>query len=183
MPKLVNSTGTIGSYEANQLQLVYGILYCASKTNFKYRLEPSENKKDNFRISETGQLLNESGFVIADSEKFCIERFSDKNFTILPIVCSASPPSQNNELSAKSIMYTVVMILSLPFLLATLLVYALIRDLQNLHGKSLMCHVATLLVAYTSLIVNQFTTNSVNSEELCIALGKSLLLLLFFIGN
>jgi len=98
-----------------------------------------------------------------------LESFAADNFQTLPVVCSPEMPEY--EATGGNMFYTIGMILSLPFLFSTFLVYALIRDLRNLHGKSLMCHVATLMVAYTSLITVQFVTNFVN-EEWCVFLGK-----------
>jgi len=135
----------------------------------KYRLTPSLNKTDSFQITKTGWLLNESGAIIAAPDKFCLESFADDDFQTLPVVCS--PPLMEDEATGGNMLYTIGMILSLPFLFSTFLVYALIRDLRNLHGKSLMCHVATLMVAYTSLITVQFVTNYV-TEEWCVFLGK-----------
>lgn len=150
---------------------------CPNPTE-KYKLMPSnDNPDDNFRINEAGWLLNESGLVIAPPGLFCLEYFSQFDFQILPVVCSL-PMSYYKELqqvsveneSSMNVYHTLGMMLSLPFLFSTFLVYALIRDLRNLHGKSLMCHVATLLLAYSSLIVIQFTTNHIN-QKLCINLG------------
>lgn len=45
------------------------------------------------------------------------------------------------------------MIISIPFLVATLIVYALIPDLRNIPGKSLMCYVLMLMVSYLALIL------------------------------
>uniref|UniRef100_A0A182LY68 G-protein coupled receptors family 2 profile 2 domain-containing protein n=2 Tax=Anopheles culicifacies TaxID=139723 RepID=A0A182LY68_9DIPT len=47
------------------------------------------------------------------------------------------------------------MLLSVPFLLLTLLVYACIPELRNMHGKSLMCYVLGLSVGYTVLSMVQ----------------------------
>lgn len=171
VPKFVNASGTFGSYGADKFHLVYGKVTCSNTNNIKYRLEPFIKSIDNFRISEEGWLLNESGFNIVPPGQFCLEQFSEFDYQILPIVCDTSSVLLNNESGTNNIFYTVAILLSLPFLLTTFLVYALIRELQNLHGKSLMCHVATLLVAYTSLVVNQFATNNVNNE-FCIILGK-----------
>lgn len=135
---------------------------------------PSSNKNDNFRITKTGWLLNESEAIIAPPGQFCLEAFSTHNYQVLPVVCS--PEQMENEQLGGNMFYTIGMFLSLPFLFSTFLVYALIRELRNLHGKSLMCHVATLLVAYTSLITVQFITNSV-IKEWCVFLGKSIFLL------
>lgn len=148
-------------------------------SNGKYRLMPWKRISDNFRISKTGWLLNESGSNIAEPGHFCLEQFSEFDFHITPIVCSTSSneiinSSNNNEFENSPFkkINIVGMILSLPFLFSTFLVYALIKDLRNLHGKSLMCHVTSLLAAYTSLIVAEFFTDTID-DEYCIVLGKS----------
>ncbi|KAL4142489.1 hypothetical protein QTP88_004935 [Uroleucon formosanum] len=164
VPELVNENGTVSAYETGLFHIVYGKLTCVNK----YRLTPSLNKTDSFRITKTGWLLSESGTIIAPPDKFCLDSFSKFNFQTLPVICS--PELMESEAIGGNMFYTIGMILSLPFLFSTFLVYALIRDLRNLHGKSLMCHVATLLVAYTSLITVQFVTDSIN-EEWCVFLA------------
>ncbi|XP_058802616.1 uncharacterized protein LOC131670748 [Phymastichus coffea] len=68
------------------------------------------------------------------------------------------------------------------FLLLTFTVYCCLPTLQNLHGKTLMCHVASLCVAYAILAVTEFTTNSFGIWEdgihdvACIVMGYVLLL-------
>lgn len=47
------------------------------------------------------------------------------------------------------------MLISVPFLLVTLLVYSLIPELRNLHGKCLMCYVFGLTVLYIWLSLIQ----------------------------
>lgn len=42
-------------------------------------------------------------------------------------------------------------LLSVPFLIATFLVYAILPELRNVHGKSLMCYLAGLSVGYMLL--------------------------------
>ncbi|XP_025197944.1 G-protein coupled receptor Mth2-like isoform X2 [Melanaphis sacchari] len=164
VPKLMNASGTVDVYETSVFHIVHGKPACAKK----YKLVPSVEENDHFLVSGAGWLLNESKTVIAAPNRFCLEQFSDLNYQILAIVCS--PEISESPQGGVSIIYTIGMMLSLPFLFSTFLVYALIRDLQNLHGKSLMCHVATLLVAYTSLIIVQFITNSV-VKEWCVFLA------------
>ncbi|KAF5289044.1 hypothetical protein FQA39_LY03923 [Lamprigera yunnana] len=50
----------------------------------------------------------------------------------------------------------VCLILSSIFLILTLLGYIFVPEMQNLHGKTLMCNCASLLVAFTILAVLQF---------------------------
>jgi G protein-coupled receptor Mth (Methuselah protein) len=45
------------------------------------------------------------------------------------------------------------MIASIPFLVATFFVYGCIRELRNLHGKSLMAYVLSLTLMYASMAV------------------------------
>lgn len=59
------------------------------------------------------------------------------------------------------------MMLSLPFLLITFLVYGCIPKLQNLHGKSLMCFVFSLMMMYTSLSVVQINQNIFYTKTAC----------------
>lgn len=74
---------------------------------------------------------------------------------------------------------TVLEFTSCAFLLITLLVYVCLPSLQNLHGKTLMCHVSSLLFAFTCLAVIPWITPGValNIKELrvtilCKALGE-----------
>jgi G protein-coupled receptor Mth (Methuselah protein) len=55
------------------------------------------------------------------------------------------------------------MSISLPFLLATFLVYALVPKLRNTHGKSVMFYVAGLGLAYLCLAI--ILPNSLESTE------------------
>lgn len=54
------------------------------------------------------------------------------------------------------------MILSVPFLLLTLLVYAVLPELRNVNGKSLMCYLASLAAAYALLAFLQLRPGTAN---------------------
>lgn len=61
------------------------------------------------------------------------------------------------------------MIVSIPFLVATFLVYAITPELRNLYGKTLMCYVMCLIIAYVFLILVNYMYMS---PVLCITTGK-----------
>jgi G protein-coupled receptor Mth (Methuselah protein) len=63
------------------------------------------------------------------------------------------------------------MLFSVPFLIATFLVYALIPELRNIHGKSLMCYVFGLTVGYTSLSISQLHDGLSIEPVICALLG------------
>ena len=68
------------------------------------------------------------------------------------------------------------LITSSVFLLATFMVYACLPSLQNLHGKTLMCHVVSLFAAYVCLSVAQLGGENLD-QFFCAALGESVQLL------
>jgi len=73
-------------------------------------------------------------------------------------------------------MNTALQIISCAFLLMTLLVYLCLPSLQNLHGKTLMCHVSSLLLAFTCLPIITWIKPADATEErsttTCKALGS-----------
>lgn len=64
------------------------------------------------------------------------------------------------------------MVISIPFLLITLLVYALIRELRaTIHGKSLICYVFGLTVGYTFMAMFQLSDINNYYLTLCTTFG------------
>lgn len=60
--------------------------------------------------------------------------------------------------------FIIGLILSIPFLLATLLIYAWIPELRNIHGKSLICYIFALTNAYIVLLIMHFGSNAIPCE-------------------
>jgi G protein-coupled receptor Mth (Methuselah protein) len=73
------------------------------------------------------------------------------------------------------------MIVSIPFLVTTFFVYACIRELRNLHGKSLMSYIFSLTVMYAILaLFGLFDRYLVeNYNRTCKVLGYTLLTSMF----
>lgn len=63
------------------------------------------------------------------------------------------------------------MLFSVPFLVATFLVYAILPELRNVHGKSLMCYLFGLAVGYSVLSGIQLNGNEFVEPTLCRVLG------------
>jgi G protein-coupled receptor Mth (Methuselah protein) len=64
------------------------------------------------------------------------------------------------------------MFLSIPFLVATFLVYACIHELRKLHGKAVMCYIFALILVYFVLAINRLnSTNFFKVQWLCKTLG------------
>jgi len=66
--------------------------------------------------------------------------------------------------------YATLLAVSAVFLAMTFIVYMSLPKLRNLHGKTLVCHVTSLLVAYSFLSAVQFATDVLPTY--CISIGK-----------
>ncbi|KAL0272485.1 UNVERIFIED_CONTAM: hypothetical protein PYX00_005432 [Menopon gallinae] len=95
-------------------------------------------------------------------EDFCLENaYRNRSNGLLICIPEDVPPGIYE--------FPLGMALSLPFLVATLIVYSF-RELQNLHGKNLSSYVACLTIAYLSVIIVEICKLNL-SETLCIILG------------
>ncbi|XP_062550724.1 G-protein coupled receptor Mth2-like isoform X3 [Armigeres subalbatus] len=63
-----------------------------------------------------------------------------------------------------SITHSIGLILSIPFLIATLLIYACIPELRNIHGKSLICYIFALTNSFVVLLIMHFRSNIIPCE-------------------
>ncbi|KAK5639760.1 hypothetical protein RI129_010571 [Pyrocoelia pectoralis] len=145
-------------YVAGKLNCVDGVAH--------YRLEPSDFPDDAFYLQRDGSLWQPAVEKYIIRERYCLENFEDIGLSAL--VCLESVTEEKEGL------YTLGMMISMPFLLATFIVYGLLPE-RNLHGKSLMSYVISLFGAYLCLVVMQEHTDVVGPG--CIALGT---LCLFF---
>lgn len=131
-------------------------------------LEPADNEMDKWRLMENGSIYMEHFDEIPTSDSYClgIDHNADKRQAeVVVLKCI--------EQSHPEIRFTFLpigMLLSVPFLMATFFVYLLIPELRNVHGKSLMCYVFGLTLAYALLAVVQLITSkdSCRQGEECI---------------
>lgn len=94
----------------------------------------------------------------------------------MPLLCFPDPDAGSVVNTIVFTMFPIGMLLSTVFMALTLVVYGLLPELRNLHGKCLMCHVACLLMAYLSLSIIQLGT-SILPEWMCTFLREYYFLL------
>jgi hypothetical protein len=145
-------------------------LYGNPCSNGSYLLDPQAYVEDQFSLLLSGILSApaEGNFTVAE---YCIEAF-EKQEAILPLLCFPEEPYDPAKHDTEiHLLYPIGLIITVPFLLATFFVYAVISELRNLHGKCLMCHVSSLLAAYVFLAVIQLGGFRL-SHEFCLSCGK-----------
>ncbi|CAH0390296.1 unnamed protein product [Bemisia tabaci] len=150
----------------------------------KYPLNPYEDDADqNFLLLNDSLFLPYSSQVVP-SERYCVEHVvshSDELNGTHAFVCFGEYfLAETSSWLVTSPLYIgifVLMIMSCVCLLLTFLVYMCIPFLHgSLHGKTLMSHIAALLVAFVCLTILQNETNGTKkgtflSNEACTILG------------
>lgn len=116
-----------------------------------YGLDPDEYEKDRFVMQENGSLVNARGEIHLPWE-YCLD-WQVTYDRIGVLVCMATQTQPDPE---KNMAHHVGFGISIPFLFATFLVYAITPELRNLYGKTLMCYVICLVVAYLFLILASY---------------------------
>uniref|UniRef100_A0A0K8S4J2 G-protein coupled receptors family 2 profile 2 domain-containing protein n=1 Tax=Lygus hesperus TaxID=30085 RepID=A0A0K8S4J2_LYGHE len=145
------------------------MLKCSVGSTYLYYLDPTEDESEEFVILDSGALRRGDGRTEAPGS-FCLDMISSRD-VVLPFFCFPSDEDfQDIEGEGTFALYPKFMFVSVPFLLATFLVYAAIKQLQNLHGQCLMSHVAALSLSYICLCVVQVASEEIN-QLACTSLG------------
>ncbi|GAB0093375.1 Methuselah, N-terminal domain [Sergentomyia squamirostris] len=155
-PILINMRDNEGNVSYNVIiEEKFGIVY-GKPCSHMYRLEPEEYPDDAFFLLPNGHIITAENDR-RDKNQYCIahmypevETNETQEVGDLETRVFMCFPSQDE---AKFFIYPIGMLLSVPFLVITFLVYAIIPELRNLHGKSLMCYVFGLTVGYVFLSV------------------------------
>ncbi|XP_076649673.1 putative G-protein coupled receptor Mth-like 3 isoform X2 [Halictus rubicundus] len=138
-----------GGIDAGDLfRIVEDGMDCPENTK-RFVLEPDLYEDDTFVLERNGTLRTGSSSFPAWS--YCLD-WKESFEKIAVVVCV----SEETELKKS---YNISIMVSIPFFLATFLVYAIIPELRSLYGKTLMCYVACLVVAYTFLVLPNLFAN------------------------
>ena len=134
-------------------------------TNVAYKLQPEEYDEDKFVLEADGTLSTKGTKDVLPQWKYCMDLHEDlRKITVL--VCHEP---EIEPVTAETTIYPVGIVISIPFLLATFVVYAIIPELKNLYGMTLMCYVACLVAAYSFLAGGRLVYHG---QPLCVVMGK-----------
>lgn len=129
-----------------------------------------------------GSITSEDGRIFtAIDDGYCIEKYhgtSQKLFnnisnfdngSTVVLLCSAATESKNDI--ENKIIYS-IMIISVLFLILTLLIYMFLPELRNRHGKIVMCHVSCMLLAFVALCFIKVPRSTGYGPTTCLVIGK-----------
>lgn len=134
--------------------------------NIMLLLNPVDFPEDSTVLQMNGSLVNADGKVYSVWD-YCLDW--QVTYDQVGIVVCVTP--ENEIPNETQTVHTIGMIISIPFLVATFLVYAITPELRNLYGKTFMCYVICLITAYVFLVLaNLIHMGSV--RDLCVVTGK-----------
>ncbi|KAE8739778.1 hypothetical protein FOCC_FOCC014703 [Frankliniella occidentalis] len=139
---------------------------------FRFRLE---DNGDVWFFDRMGMLYLPTWPEI-ETQQYCLDDSQELANTSVLVCLPDTDPTQVEENSRINII-TIGLLVSCMFLALTLLTYCCLPALQNLHGKTLMCHVFSLLIAYLFLALTQLLTKTVIMEKewICTIIGNCML--------
>ncbi|KAJ8922364.1 hypothetical protein NQ315_004307 [Exocentrus adspersus] len=141
-----------------------GTLTC-NNPDWQYFRMDNTNPNQQFRIMRNGSLYYEYYGMVYNNDRYCL----DEQNGLTAYVCFTPPPPPD----ANAWIHVAAKLISVPFLLVTLVVYALLPE-RNLHRSALMHHVFALIPGNIFLAIGQYF--SIEDNGLCSALAYFILL-------
>lgn len=140
-----------------------------SKTRM-FSVSPEEIADDLFYILPDGQLFFPNFPEGSQTSRdYCIDDFLTEHAIVRQaLLCFPAQPTETEDVKLVVKVFPYFLFLSSLFLIATFLVYALIREIRNIHGVTVMCYVASLAVTYIGLGIHQLHTEE-SSECVIVA--------------
>lgn len=136
----------------------------------QYTVNPNRYDEDAIILQANGSFVDVEGRVIP-FWNYCIDwKVTVDQIGILVCWTPEMQSAEPNEETFKTHHHVGIMI-SIPFLVATFLVYAITPELRNLYGKTLMCYVICLIIAYVFLILVNYIYMS-PIRMVCLTTGK-----------
>lgn len=138
---------------------------CPART---YALNSDEFQEDKFILQANGSFIDAGGKMYPFWD-YCIDW--QMTFDRIAILICLTQDDKHYRDNIIETVHHVGIAVSIPLLAATFLVYAIIPELKNLYGKTLMCYVICLITAYVSLLLDNYTYMVPKSAS-CIITGK-----------
>lgn len=138
-----------------------------------YFLEPTTYDSDEFYLLENGSLFlprtNNPVARFLDFREYCLrKRGNDTIYT--PRVCA---PEQSYLVTTDpfALVKYIGALVSVPFLIVTVVVYSVVPELRDIHGATLRCYLSCLVVAYVAFAADRIPPPDLSAGSFCLFLG------------
>ncbi|XP_076169621.1 uncharacterized protein LOC143147843 isoform X2 [Ptiloglossa arizonensis] len=131
----------------------------------RYNLDPNLYSDDAFLFLDNGTIYKQVEHYVIEQPEYCFGIVVDSDLYNV-ILCFDNAEESQSKIFVG---FPVGLIVSAPCLFATFLVYTLIPELNNMHGRTLRGYVASLFIAYVNLAIAQIIPDQQNIPNfLCI---------------
>lgn len=138
----------------------------------RFVLNPEDYPEDEYMVFANGSLYQPHYDEFIELTSYCLAVVNGDQYEVA--ICFSNdtknatlPDQQRNDIPV------VGLLISLPFLLVTFVVYSILPELRNMHGYTLRGYVGSLFIAYTVLAVIQLINQAILPDFLCIATGTA----------
>ncbi|OXU30942.1 hypothetical protein TSAR_002780 [Trichomalopsis sarcophagae] len=121
-------------------------------------------KDDKFQLLSNGSMYQPTIKHLRNYTDFCVDYM---NNTYRMVVCFDEGDTPAPSIENIHSIFPTGMLISVPFLIATFVVYMLIPELRNIHGQTLCAYVFSLIVAYIALSTLQIIKQDTISDLSC----------------
>ncbi|XP_050447943.1 G-protein coupled receptor Mth2-like isoform X3 [Cataglyphis hispanica] len=143
---------------------------CQQTERFVLNPDDSEYPNDEYIFLTNGSLYQPYYKDFVPATSYCLAVVDRDKFEVT--ICFGNQTSDNEIPDVNhSLGIPVGLIISLPFLLVTFVVYSILPELMNMHGYTLRGYVGSLFIAYTVLVVLQLTKSDAIAYSVCIILA------------
>ncbi|XP_055318309.1 G-protein coupled receptor Mth2-like isoform X2 [Sitodiplosis mosellana] len=121
-----------------------------------------------YNLTNTGLIMYENKTV--SHSQYCLMATPDHEThkaKLNLVMCFKTP----DQLNTRLLIFSYGMLLSVPFILATILVYICLPELRNLHGKCLLCYLIGLVFGYTAMGLVQLNGMDYVEPMICKSVG------------
>ncbi|XP_072750320.1 G-protein coupled receptor Mth2-like [Anoplolepis gracilipes] len=139
----------------------------------RYPLNPHVYLDEKWYLMSNGSILRPLAEEehILEYHQYCLARVKSYEYQeYLVFFCEETYSIEDDD---GGVVYSFGMLVSVPFLAATYVVYWLLPDLKNLHGLTLRGYVGCLAMAYSVVGILQLTPQEQILTGVCITLGIS----------
>lgn len=135
----------------------------------RYMLEPRESLEDEHYLLRNGSIFApyEKPALLSPGVNYCMDIL--ENVGLKTIVCSKKDEIEDTP-DYRLIIYACGLLISVPFLLLTIVAYCIAPILRDAHGKALCNYCGCLIVAFSTLALAQLASEHI-SNEVCVSIA------------
>lgn len=154
----------------------YFIVRDPCKGGKKWRLNPEKKTIDKFKLLKNGSIYHIHNNDLFNFKNYCFGYINGNSYSVVLCFDDDDEKKKKNsdkffDKNLKEILTPIGLFLSIPFLILTFMVYCILSELNNIHGKTIRVYIGNLIIAYGLLGCVQIIPGIYISDFICCVFG------------